>query len=83
MRDLEQAIAEKCGSYLSAVKSVITAAEMTKILEEMGPVEGEGAAHGRASLAARVRVPSGLYRIREGAQIAGVSPASAPISTST
>src|SRR6185503_13541257 len=54
VRDLEQAIAEKCGSYLSPVKSVVTAAEMTKILEEMGPVEGEaeGASPGAQASAA-------------------------------
>jgi len=70
VRDLEQAIAEKCGSYLSPVKSVVTAAEMTKILEEMGPVEGEAATDGaQASAGAR---PKRLYRIRDGAQIAGV-----------
>ena len=74
VRDLEQAIAEKCGSYLSAVKSVITAAEMTKILEEMGPVEGgaEGAAQDAQASAAAGARPRRLYRIREGAQIAGV-----------
>ena len=72
MRDLEQAIADKCGSYLSAVKSVITAAEMTRILEEMGPVEAEGAAHGAQASPAAGVLPKRLYRIREGAQIAGV-----------
>lgn len=74
MRDLEQAIAEKCASYLSPVKSVVTAAEMAKILEEMGPVEGEGAAegaHASASTAPGSRAKR-LYRIRDGAQIAGV-----------
>src|SRR5690242_851427 len=72
VRDLEQAIADKCASYLSAVKSVITAAEMTKIVEEMGPVEGEGAAHDAHADAAPGARPKRLYRIRDGAQIAGV-----------
>src|SRR5215510_10411991 len=43
IRDLEQAIADKCGAYLSPGKSVVSADEMRRILEEMGPVEGEGA----------------------------------------
>lgn len=70
IRDLEQAIADKCGSYLSPSKSVVSNAEMTRILEEMGPVEGaEGAAEaGAASEAPRKR----LYRIRDDAKIAGV-----------
>lgn len=73
VRDLEQAIAEKCGSYLSPAKSVVTAAEMTKILEEMGPVEGEATTEGaQASASAGGARPKKLYRIREGAQIAGV-----------
>lgn len=42
IRDLEQAIADKCGSHLSASKTVVSAAEMTRVLEEMGPVEGDG-----------------------------------------
>jgi phage shock protein PspC (stress-responsive transcriptional regulator) len=72
VRDLEQAIAEKCGSYLSPVKSVVTAAEMTKILEEMGPVEGEATHAGAQATAPSGARPKKLYRIREGAQIAGV-----------
>ncbi len=72
LRDLEQAIADKCASYLSPVKSVIAAAEMGKILEEMGPVEGEGAAHDAQAQASAGARPKRLYRIRDGAQIAGV-----------
>lgn len=75
VRDLEQAIADKCGAYLSNAKTVISASEMTRVLEEMGPVEGdapqseqtnrdsEGAAYG-----ARRR----LYRIKDRAVISGV-----------
>jgi phage shock protein PspC (stress-responsive transcriptional regulator) len=73
LRDLEQAIADKCAGYLSPAKSVVAADEMTKIIAEMGPVEGEGAAasegaQAQAGAATRKR----LYRIREGANIAGV-----------
>jgi len=38
LADLEQAIAEKCDAYLSAHKNVVTAAEVARILREMGPV---------------------------------------------
>lgn len=41
VRDLEQAIADKCAAQLKPGKSVVSAAEMTRVLEEMGPVEGE------------------------------------------
>lgn len=39
--DLEQAIADKCGRYLGAHKTVVTGADMATILEEMGPVHDE------------------------------------------
>jgi phage shock protein PspC (stress-responsive transcriptional regulator) len=39
MADLELAIAEKCGRYLGANKTVITTAEIDTIIAEMGPVE--------------------------------------------
>ncbi len=74
IRDLEQAIADKCGGYLSPSKSVVNASEMTRILEEMGPVEGESTDAPRAESA----VPPGygptkrLYRIKDGAWIAGI-----------
>ncbi|MBS0386686.1 MAG: PspC domain-containing protein [Proteobacteria bacterium] len=74
VRDLEQAIADKCASYLSPVKTVIAAAEMAKILDEMGPVEGEAAADNAQASATSTggARPRRLYRIRDGAQIAGV-----------
>lgn len=76
LRDLEQAIADKCAAYLSPVKTVVTAAEMTKALQEMGPVEGEGAssagASGDASSNSGASPRKRIYRIRDGAQIAGV-----------
>jgi phage shock protein PspC (stress-responsive transcriptional regulator) len=78
MRDLEQAIADKCRAFLSPHKSIISAEEMKKALDEMGPVEGAdqasssgadapGGAQGQTG-GARKRI----YRITEGAQIAGV-----------
>src|SRR5262249_25448105 len=73
LRDLEQAIADKCASYLSPVKSVVTAVEMKKILDEMGLVQGEGAsAEGGQTPPPPGAGPRRLYRIRDGAQIAGV-----------
>lgn len=74
IRDLEQAIADKCAGYLSPSKTVINASEMTRILQEMGPVEGEDAEAPRTAGA----VPPGygptkrLYRIKDGAWIAGI-----------
>jgi len=44
VRDLEQAIADKCAARLSPGKSVVSAGEMSRVLEEMGPVEGEAEA---------------------------------------
>jgi phage shock protein PspC (stress-responsive transcriptional regulator) len=41
IRDLEQAIADKCARHLGSAKSVISAAEMKRVLEEMGPVNGD------------------------------------------
>jgi phage shock protein PspC (stress-responsive transcriptional regulator) len=75
VRDLEQAVADKCAGYLSPSKSVVSAAEMARILEEMGPVEGaedgDGGAprpEGGAYEAPRRR----LYRVKNRAVIAGV-----------
>jgi phage shock protein C len=73
IRDLEQAIADKCGGYLSPSKSVVSAAEMTKILEEMGPVEGDSAEAPGADGGAHYDGPrKRLYRIKDRAVISGV-----------
>ena len=88
MADLEQAIADKCKKYLTPNKNVVTKSEMDQILAEMGPVESsaesdagagtsgaegakeeEGAGTGRSRMGG---APKRLYRIREGAMIAGV-----------
>jgi len=39
MADLEQAIGEKCRAVLGPHKSVVSAAEISGIIREMGPVE--------------------------------------------
>lgn len=76
IRDLEQAIADKCGSYLSSAKSVISAAEMNRVLEEMGPVEGEDAEpNGEAGTPGDDELHGPrrrLYRVKDRAVISGV-----------
>lgn len=75
LRDLEQAIADKCANYLSPGKSVVTAAEMARILGEMGAVEGEGEAQqdGGARAEDYVRPQRRLYRIYDRHAWSGVS----------
>lgn len=76
VRDLEQAIADKCGTFLSPSKSVVNAAEMTRILAEMGPVEGEGEARaeGAAPRSEDYSRPNRrLYRIYDRGAWTGVS----------
>jgi len=41
--DLEQAIGEKCARHLGPHKTVVTTAELLRVLEEMGPVGAPGA----------------------------------------
>jgi phage shock protein PspC (stress-responsive transcriptional regulator) len=81
LADIEQAIADKCRRYLNPHKSVVAAAELDRILAEMGPVESEagGTAAGpeeqRKSAGdpqSRTDAPRRLYQVREGAMISGV-----------
>ena len=74
IRDLEQAIADKCAGHLGPGKTVVNAAEMARVLEEMGPVEGETNSEApRADSAGDHDGPRRrLYRIKDGANIAGV-----------
>lgn len=76
VRDLEQAIADKCAAYLNPGKSVIAAGEMSRILEEMGPVEGESAAQGEGAGPAPQDGPRPqrrLYRLYDRGAWTGVS----------
>src|SRR5690606_13681832 len=80
VRDLEQAIADKCAARLSPGKTVVSAAEMTRVLEEMGPVEGEaesGAEQQQQSSAGPQHEPwrpaRRLYRIYSDGAWTGVS----------
>jgi phage shock protein PspC (stress-responsive transcriptional regulator) len=76
--DLEQAIADKCRKFLSPHKSVVEASEIEQIVREMGPIDApsaENAADGTAGAkqaASTAPPPKRLYRIPEGAMIAGV-----------
>jgi phage shock protein PspC (stress-responsive transcriptional regulator) len=79
LADLEQAIADKCRAFLGPHKTVVTAAEVDRIIREMGPVDGEAGAAAQAATAAgsssagtRPSAPRRLYLIHEGAMLAGV-----------
>ena len=89
--DIEQAIADKFRALLGAHKTVVNTKEVTGVIAEMGPVEGDatedaakatpgtgrtpeaagGAGRGEASGAASY-APRRLYKIPEGAMLAGV-----------
>ncbi len=74
--DLEQAIADKCATYMNAHKQVVTGPEMSTIIDEMGPVDGEGEAHAeaepRAFSGARGSTRKRLYRLKDDAWVSGV-----------
>jgi phage shock protein PspC (stress-responsive transcriptional regulator) len=77
MADLEQAIADKCQRYLGPHKTVVTSGEVDRIVAEMGPVNGaagEDDAHAGPDTRETKKdaSPKRLYRIPEGAMIAGV-----------
>lgn len=83
MADLEQAIGEKCSRVLGPHKTVVSGAEITSILEEMGPVESADdqpadapadAAFTTGSTASATPLPprKRLFKIREGQMWFGV-----------
>lgn len=81
MADLEQAIADKCRVTLGQYKTVVSAAEIERILKEMGPVVGAaeqassadaGASGSTGPATGNPPRPRRLYRILEGRQLAGV-----------
>jgi phage shock protein PspC (stress-responsive transcriptional regulator) len=72
VRDLEQAVADKCAAYLSAHKSVVSADEMARVLDEMGPVEADAREEPRKQAGPTEPPQKRLYRIRDGAWIAGI-----------
>jgi phage shock protein PspC (stress-responsive transcriptional regulator) len=81
MSDLEQAIAEKCGRFLNAQKTVVAATEIERIIAEMGPVDPPAGESEAAASAAGPQFTRGprtdgahrrLYQISDGAMISGV-----------
>jgi phage shock protein PspC (stress-responsive transcriptional regulator) len=79
LADLEQAIADKCQRYLGPHKSVVTAGEVQQIVAEMGPVDAASAAESEeagkspgGATKTNEEPPKRLYRIADGAFIAGV-----------
>jgi phage shock protein PspC (stress-responsive transcriptional regulator) len=80
LADIEQAIANKCAAFLGPGKSVISEPDMAHALREMGPVEDEpapaaDAKHEDATSAepASEKRARRLYRLPDGAMIAGVA----------
>ncbi len=77
VRDLEQAIADKCTGYLSPTKTVVSRDEMSRVLTEMGPVEGAADESAEAprteSTGSAYEGPRRrLYRIKDRAVVSGV-----------
>jgi len=79
--DLEQAIADKCRKFLGPHKTVVTSTEVAQIVREMGPIEAPAAENAAGSVdapagdkqtAATDAPPKRLFRIPDGAMIAGV-----------
>lgn len=76
--DLEQAIADKCARHLAPHKSVVTEAEMKRVLEEMGPVGAPPEVGPGAPEAAQAPPPPApgpvrrLYRVLEGGVLGGL-----------
>jgi phage shock protein PspC (stress-responsive transcriptional regulator) len=71
MADFEQAIADKCDKYLKKGKTVVTTAEITDVLAQMGPVE-DVANEETDAKASPSAGPKRLFKIREGAMFEGV-----------
>jgi phage shock protein PspC (stress-responsive transcriptional regulator) len=86
LSDIERAIAEKFRALLGSHKTVVVTKEVAAVIAEMGPIEADSGAsgtgapssaggHGSAEeerAAWRGGTPRRLYRIYEGAMIAGV-----------
>ncbi|HSW80903.1 MAG TPA: PspC domain-containing protein [Candidatus Saccharimonas sp.] len=73
--DLEQAIADKCASYLHTNKNVIAVAEIDAILKSMGPVESDEKDQEHAKTKTdepKTATPKRLFKVRDGAIVEGV-----------
>ncbi len=74
LHDLEQAIADRLAGKLHAFKSVVNTHEVEEAIAAMGPVEGADAPHtDQQHTAAASGARRKLYRLREGALLAGVT----------
>jgi phage shock protein PspC (stress-responsive transcriptional regulator) len=71
IRDLEQAIAERCLRHLGPGKSVVTTVDVDQILREVGPVDSDTTTPPHSG-SSDVPPPRRLYQIREGAMVSGV-----------
>lgn len=82
MTDLEQAIADKCDSFLGAHQNVVNSAQMSVVLKEMGPVEVSpgpsaaepeaGVAQGGSEAAATAAPTRRLFRLPDQGVFGGV-----------
>jgi phage shock protein PspC (stress-responsive transcriptional regulator) len=82
MADLEQAIGEKCQKFLGPHKTVVAAAEVRQVLDDMGPVDGTATGTGHDATRTEAAAGSGstsqgdapkrLYQIHQGAMLSGV-----------
>jgi len=80
--DLEQAIADKFASHLSAHKNVVTRVEIERVVAQMGPVDAEPSTAAGGGTAAGAQTagttaggsatPRRLYQISEGAMVSGI-----------
>ena len=70
VRDVEQAIGDKCQRVLGPGKSVVSLSEITDILREIGPIDP--GANGASWVHMTTPSPRRLYQIREGAMLSGV-----------
>lgn len=82
MADLEQAVADKCDTFLGKHKTVVSIEEARQILREMGPVDSNAAEPGDAATSAYHDAPSRaadtaprrrrLYRLTSEGMMGGV-----------
>jgi phage shock protein PspC (stress-responsive transcriptional regulator) len=81
LSDIERAIAEKFRALLGNNKTVVVTKEVTAVISEMGPIEGDPAQAsesasappgGEERTAAAGGAPRRLYKIHEGAMVSGV-----------
>src|SRR3984885_13912943 len=72
LSDIERAIADKFRAVLVRQKTVVEAKEVAAVLADMGPIEADSEAPREAGTGAGSSPPRRLYRIHEGAMLAGV-----------